>query len=162
MVFVPPQVNKVMLQLIDYTKKTTPIVEVPVGAFLLDSDLQVIAAATNQRETRHDPTAHAELICLQQGGKIANSWRLTEYTLMVTVEPCAMCAGAIIASGIRKVIFGAFEPKTGAVGSNGDLLRASKFGKNIEVLGGVKATEASKLLQDFFKQHRKPGFYYPE
>ena len=128
--------------------------DVPVGAVLLDSSGQVVAAAHNERELTGDPTAHAELLAIQRVGKAKGDWRLEDLTLVVTLEPCVMCAGAIVAARIPKVVFGAFDEKVGAAGSRYDLLRDSRLGNPIEVIAGVKDAECSKLLKDFFEAKR--------
>jgi tRNA(adenine34) deaminase len=129
-------------------------VDVPVGAVLLDSSGNVVAAAHNERELTGDPTAHAELLAIQRVGKAKGDWRLEDLTLVVTLEPCVMCAGAIVAARIPKVIFGAFDEKVGAAGSRYDLLRDSRLGNPVEVIAGVKEAECSKLLKDFFEVKR--------
>ena len=129
-------------------------VDVPVGAVLLDPSGQVAAAAHNERELTGDPTAHAELLAIQRVGKAKGDWRLEDLTLVVTLEPCVMCAGAIVAARIPKVIFGAFDEKVGAAGSRYDLLRDSRLGNPVEVIAGVKEAECSKLLKDFFEAKR--------
>ena len=128
--------------------------DVPVGAVLLDPAGQVVAAAHNERELTGDPTAHAELLAIQRVGKAKGDWRLEDLTLVVTLEPCVMCAGAIVAARIPKVIFGAFDEKVGAAGSRYDLLRDSRLGNPVEVIAGVKDAECSKLLKDFFEAKR--------
>ena len=128
--------------------------DVPVGAVLLDSSGNVVAAAHNERELTGDPTAHAELLAIQRVGKAKGDWRLEDLTLVVTLEPCVMCAGAIVAARIPKVIFGAFDEKVGAAGSRYDLLRDSRLGNPIEVIAGVREAECSKLLKDFFEAKR--------
>jgi tRNA(adenine34) deaminase len=129
-------------------------VDVPVGAVLLDSSGNVVAAAHNERELTGDPTSHAELLAIQRVGKAKGDWRLEDLTLVVTLEPCVMCAGAIVAARIPKVIFGAFDEKVGAAGSRYDLLRDSRLGNPVEVIAGVKEAECSKLLKDFFEAKR--------
>jgi tRNA(adenine34) deaminase len=129
-------------------------VDVPVGAVLIDSAGQVVASAHNERELTGDPTAHAELLAIQRVGKAKGDWRLEDLTLVVTLEPCVMCAGAIVAARIPKVIFGAFDEKVGAAGSRYDLLRDSRLGNPVEVIAGVKESECSKLLKDFFEAKR--------
>jgi tRNA(adenine34) deaminase len=129
-------------------------VDVPVGAVLLDPAGQIVASAHNERELTGDPTAHAELLAIQRVGKAKGDWRLEDLTLVVTLEPCVMCAGAIVAARIPKVIFGAFDEKVGAAGSRYDLLRDSRLGNPIEVIAGVKEKECSKLLKDFFEAKR--------
>jgi tRNA(adenine34) deaminase len=129
-------------------------VDVPVGAVLLDPAGQVVAAAHNEKELTGDPTAHAELLAIQRVGKAKGDWRLEDLTLVVTLEPCVMCAGAIVAARIPKVIFGAFDEKVGAAGSRYDLLRDARLGNPIEVIAGVREAECSKLLKDFFALKR--------
>ena len=128
--------------------------DVPVGAVLLDASGQVVAKAHNERELTGDPTAHAELLAIQRVGKAKGDWRLEDLTLVVTLEPCVMCAGAIVAARIPKVIFGAFDEKVGAAGSRYDLLRDSRLGNPVEVIAGVREQECSKLLKDFFEAKR--------
>jgi tRNA(adenine34) deaminase len=129
-------------------------VDVPVGAVLLDPAGQVVAAAHNEKELTGDPTAHAELLAIQRVGKAKGDWRLEDLTLVVTLEPCVMCAGAIVAARIPKVIFGAFDEKVGAAGSRYDLLRDARLGNPVEVIAGVREAECSKLLKDFFALKR--------
>ena len=128
--------------------------DVPVGAVLLDPAGQVVAAAHNERELTGDPTAHAELLAIQRVGKAKGDWRLEDLTLVVTLEPCVMCAGAIVAARIPKVVFGAFDEKVGAAGSRYDLLRDARLGNPVEVIAGVREAECSKLLKDFFEAKR--------
>ena len=129
-------------------------VDVPVGAVLLDSTGNVVAAAHNERELTGDPTAHAELLAIQRVGKAKGDWRLEDLTLVVTLEPCVMCAGAIVAARIPRVIFGAFDEKVGAAGFRYDLLRDARLGNPVEVIAGVREVECSKLLKDFFEAKR--------
>lgn len=128
--------------------------DVPVGALLIDSSGQVVASAHNERELSGDPTAHAELLAIQRVGKEQGSWRLEELTLVVTLEPCVMCAGAIVAARIPKVVFGAFDERVGAAGSRYDLLRDPRLGKPVEVIAGVREQECSELLSKFFEEKR--------
>ena len=128
--------------------------DVPVGAVILDPAGNVVAEAHNERELTGDPTAHAELLAIQRVGKQTGSWRLEDLTLVVTLEPCAMCAGAIVAARIPRVVFGAFDERVGAAGSRYDLLRDSRLGTPVEVIAGIKEAECSKLLKDFFEAKR--------
>jgi tRNA(adenine34) deaminase len=128
--------------------------DVPVGAVLIDAAGQVVAAAHNEREQTGDPTAHAELLAIQRVGKSKGDWRLEDLTLVVTLEPCVMCAGAIVAARIPRVVFGAFDERVGAAGSRYDLLRDSRLGNPVEVVAGVREQECSKLLKDFFEAKR--------
>ncbi|OLL76576.1 tRNA-specific adenosine-34 deaminase [Pseudonocardia sp. Ae168_Ps1] len=124
--------------------------DVPIGAVVLDADGTELAAACNAREALGDPTAHAEVLALRAAARVVGSWRLTGTTLAVTVEPCTMCAGAIGLARVERVVFGAWEPKTGAAGSLWDVLRDRRLSHRPEVVGGVRAGEAAALLQEFF------------
>jgi tRNA(adenine34) deaminase len=128
--------------------------DVPVGAVIIDAQGQLVASAHNERELSGDPTAHAELLAIQRLGKQQGSWRLEELTLVVTLEPCVMCAGAIVAARIPKVVFGAFDDRVGAAGSRYDLLRDPRLGKPVEVIAGVREQECSTLLSEFFEAKR--------
>lgn len=129
--------------------------DVPVGAVILNSNLEVVATGSNQRELDHDPTAHAEIIAMRKASEAIESWRLEDHTLVVTLEPCAMCAGAIVQSRISKVVFGAWDEKAGAVGSVWDILRDPRTMNKPEVISGVLAIECAQLLQSFFQSQRK-------
>lgn len=129
-------------------------VDVPVGAVLVDAQGQLVQSAHNERELTGDPTAHAELLAIQRVGKAQGSWRLEELTLVVTLEPCAMCAGAIVAARIPRVVFGAFDERVGAAGSRYDLLRDPRLGKPVEVIAGVREQECAELLREFFEARR--------
>ena len=128
--------------------------DVPVGAVLVDRAGGIIACGHNQKELKHDPTSHAELVTIRLASEKLSDWRLEDCILVVTLEPCVMCAGAIIASRIPRVVFGAWDEKVGAGGSLYDLLRDARLGKPIEVSGGVLAKECSELLAHFFKEQR--------
>jgi tRNA(adenine34) deaminase len=128
--------------------------DVPVGAVILDSEGKVLASAFNERELTGDPTAHAELLAIQRLGKEKGSWRLEDLTLVVTLEPCVMCAGAIVAARIPRVVFGAFDERVGAAGSRYDLLRDARLGTPVEVIAGVREQECAELLKDFFDRLR--------
>jgi tRNA(adenine34) deaminase len=128
--------------------------DVPVGAVIIDAQGQLVASAHNERELSGDPTAHAELLAIQRLGKQQGSWRLEELTLVVTLEPCVMCAGAIVAARIPRVVFGAFDDRVGAAGSRYDLLRDPRLGKPVEVIAGVREQECSTLLSEFFEAKR--------
>ena len=128
--------------------------DVPVGAIVLNSDGEVIATGANQRELSHNPVAHAEIIAIQKAASAVNNWRLDNCTLVVTLEPCAMCAGAISQARIPRVVFGAWDEKAGAVGSQWDLLRDPRQLHKPEVVAGVMADECAALLADFFQDKR--------
>lgn len=127
--------------------------DVPVGAVVARGD-EILAAAGNARERLDDPTAHAEILALRAAAKAAGSWRLDDCTLYVTLEPCAMCAGAIVLAKVGRLVFGAEDPKAGFVGSLGDLVRDERLNHQVEVLSGVLADEGSALLKDFFRERR--------
>ena len=131
--------------------------DVPIGALVLDAGGVELAAACNAREALGDPTAHAEVLALRAAASATGSWRLDGATLVVTVEPCTMCAGAIGLARISRVVFGAWEPKTGAVGSLWDVLRDRRLTHRPEVIGGVRAEECAALLGEFFLHHRTVG-----
>jgi tRNA(adenine34) deaminase len=124
--------------------------DVPVGAVVIDQAGTVLASAGNERELRHDPTAHAELLALREASRQLRSWRLTGLTLVVTLEPCTMCAGALVLARIARLVFGAFDPKAGAVSSLFDVVRDPRLNHRVDVRGGVLEAECGALLTDFF------------
>ncbi|SDC72946.1 nucleoside deaminase [Actinokineospora iranica] len=129
--------------------------DIPIGALVLGPDGTELAAACNAREALGDPTAHAEVLALREAAKRhGDGWRLTGCTLVVTVEPCTMCAGALVLARIERVVFGAWEPKTGAAGSLWDVVRDRRLTHRPEVVGGVLETECAALLAEFFASHR--------
>ncbi len=128
--------------------------EVPVGAVILSASGSIIASAHNQRELLHDPTAHAEVVALRHAGQALGSWNLSGCTLAVTLEPCTMCAGAIVLSRVSRVVFGAWDPKAGAAGSLWDVLRDRRLNHRPEVVSGVRADECAGLLEEFFLTRR--------
>ena len=128
--------------------------EVPVGAVVVCRD-QIIAAAHNQRETLHDPTAHAEMIAITQAAESLGAWRLEGCTLYVTLEPCPMCAGAIVQARVPRVVYGATDPKAGAVDSLYSLLGDQRLNHRCEVLRGVLAEPCGAILTDFFRARRR-------
>jgi tRNA(adenine34) deaminase len=127
--------------------------EVPIGAVIV-RDGQILAAAHNQREQLRDPTAHAEMIAITQAAAALDSWRLENCTLYVTLEPCPMCAGAIVQSRVKRVVYGAEDPKAGAVKSLYQLLEDPRLNHRAEVVAGVLAEECGRLLSQFFQQKR--------
>ncbi|CAM4422509.1 MAG: tRNA-specific adenosine deaminase [Legionellaceae bacterium] len=128
--------------------------EVPIGAVLVQQG-KLIAEGWNQPIQYHDPSAHAEIMVLRKAGEFINNYRLIDTTLYVTLEPCVMCAGAIIQARIKNLIFGAFDLKAGAVDSVFNLLNSSKLNHQVPYQGGVLAQDCLKLMQDFFKSRRK-------
>lgn len=128
--------------------------DVPVGAILINSNGEVIASGHNRKEALKDPTSHAEIEVIRAATQKLQDYRLTGCTLIVTLEPCAMCAGAIIAARIPKVVFGAWDQRVGAAGSIMDLLRDQRLGKPVEVIPGVLEQECAALLKEFFDKKR--------
>jgi tRNA(adenine34) deaminase len=124
--------------------------DVPVGAVLLDPSGATVAAAGNERELAQDPTAHAELLTLRRAAEAHGSWRLTDHTLVVTLEPCTMCAGALVLARVSRLIFGAYDAKAGAIASLWDVVRDPRLNHRVEVRGGVLEAECGALLRDFF------------
>ena len=127
--------------------------EVPVGAILVLGE-RVIAQGRNRPIATHDPTAHAEIEALRAGGQALGSYRLTDTTLFVTLEPCAMCAAAIVHARVRRVVFGAWDPRAGAAGSNVDIFRLPGLNHRVDVFGGVLSEACGAQLQTFFAQRR--------
>ena len=131
--------------------------DVPVGAVLVQGDT-AIARAANRTARDQDPTAHAELLAIRAASAALGRWRLDDCTLYVTLEPCAMCAGAIVLARIARVVLGAWDPKAGMVGSVADLVRHPRLNHRAEVAGGVMEDECGALLRDFFAERRRAGF----
>lgn len=138
---------------LEQARKASAQGEVPIGAVLVRDD-QVLAQAHNFREIWQDPTAHAEIVAIREAATQSGSWRLTDTTLYVTLEPCAMCIGAIILARIPRLVFGALDPKAGACGSIIDLPAERRLNHRVEVVGGVLEQESQELLQVFFRQLR--------
>ncbi|MDP3972540.1 MAG: tRNA adenosine(34) deaminase TadA [Candidatus Nanopelagicales bacterium] len=134
--------------------------DVPVGAVVLDSSGVVLASARNRREQDHDPTAHAEILALREAAVGNRDWRLSDCTLAVTLEPCPMCAGAIVLARVSRLVIGTFDQKAGAVGSVWDLVRDPRQNHRPEVITGVLADECSELLRSFFSRQRAGGSTY--
>ncbi len=151
----PDEVDRQFMQeALSLARKATLIGEVPIAALLV-RDGVVIARAHNLRETDQDPTAHAELLVIREAARQTNSWRLTESTLYVTLEPCTMCIGAIVLARIPRLVFGALDPKAGACGSIMDIPSEPRLNHRVDVVGGLCAEESQALLQDFFRGLRK-------
>ncbi|HVM11702.1 MAG TPA: tRNA adenosine(34) deaminase TadA [Actinomycetota bacterium] len=130
--------------------------DVPVGA-VVAKGTEILARAGNERERRGDPTAHAEILALREAAARAGSWRLDGCTLYVTLEPCAMCAGAVVLARLDRLVFAAKDPKAGFAGSLGDLVRDPRLNHRAEVVTGVLAEEAGELLRSFFRDRRAPA-----
>ncbi len=128
--------------------------DVPIGAVVLDASGGELARAHNERELSGDPTAHAEVLALRRAASRLGSWRLEECTLVVTLEPCTMCAGALVLSRVRRLVFGAYDPKAGAVASLWDVVRDPRLNHRPDVIGGISAEECGALLHEFFAAQR--------
>jgi tRNA(adenine34) deaminase len=142
---------------LDEARSAAASADVPVGAVVVQGDA-VIARAANRTVRDQDPTAHAELLAIRAASAALGSWRLEGCTLYVTLEPCAMCAGAIVLGRVPRVVIGAWDPKAGMAGSVGDLLRHPRLNHRPEVAGGVLEEECSALLRDFFAARRRAEF----
>ena len=143
-----------MQQAISIAKEAAVKGDVPVGALVVDDAGNVVGQGANLRERDNDPTAHAEIVAIRNAAKKIDNYRLDELTMVVTLEPCGMCAGAIAQSRIKRLVFGAFDEKAGAVGSVWDLLRDTRAIYNPEVIGGILDEESSLILRNFFKNYR--------
>jgi tRNA(adenine34) deaminase len=130
--------------------------EIPIGAVVLDSDGRILSRGRNQREQSHDPTAHAEIVALRAAAKAAGDWRLSGCTLVVTLEPCPMCAGAAVMSRVDRLVFGAWNEEYGAAGSRWDLVRDRRLNHRLEVMGGILAEECGAMVREFMVSQR-PG-----
>ena len=128
--------------------------DVPVGALIVNEVSEIVSLGKNEREKDNDPTAHAEILAIRRAGEKLGSWRLDDLTLVVTLEPCVMCAGAILQSRLKRLVFGAFDQKAGAVGSSLDVIRDVRALSKVEVVSGVLEDECAKLLTDFFATKR--------
>lgn len=130
--------------------------DVPVGAVLLSAGGSVLAEAGNCRQADGDPTAHAEILALRAAGVGQGDWRMSGCTLVVTLEPCTMCAGAIVLARVHRLVLGAWDEKAGACGSTRDVVRDSRLNHQVQVTGGLRADESAQLLTDFFAARRRP------
>ncbi len=143
-----------MLTCLQLASQAEKLGDVPVGALVLDPDGNVIGTGYNVRESEHDPAGHAEIVALREAAKVRGGWRMEGCTLVVTLEPCTMCAGAIVLSRASSVVFGAWDPKAGAAGSVRDVLRDPRLNHQVEVIGGVREEECSAQLRDYFERSR--------
>ena len=135
----------------------TGLNDVPVGAVIIDEAGTILARARNRREADRDPTAHAEIVAIRQAASALGSWRLTGLTLVVTLEPCTMCAGAVTLARLGRLVYGAEDPKAGAVGSLWDVLRDRRLNHRPEIIGGVLTEECAAVLREFFAARREHG-----
>lgn len=143
-----------MRQALDEAHASAEHADVPIGAVVLDPQGRFLAGAGNERELLGDPTAHAEVLALRRASEALGSWRLEGCTLVVTLEPCTMCAGALVLARVQRLVFGAFDPKAGAVASLWDVVRDPRLNHRPEVTSGILEPECATLLQDFFAKHR--------
>lgn len=143
-----------MRQALDEARAAAGHADVPIGAVVLDAEGRVIAGAGNERELLGDPTAHAEVLALRRASERLGGWRLEGCTLVVTLEPCTMCAGALVLARVERLVFGAFDPKAGAVSSLWDVVRDPRLNHRPAVVTGVLADECGAVLQEFFASHR--------
>ncbi|WP_271176995.1 tRNA adenosine(34) deaminase TadA [Leifsonia poae] len=151
---VPAAYDEWMLRAIVDARLAFGTGDVPVAALVLDENGAVIGTGRNERELRHDPTAHAEVLALREAAAARDDWHLEGCTLVVTLEPCVMCAGAILAARVPRVVFGAWDEKAGAAGSVYDVLRDQRLNHRVEVFAGVRAEDCAELLLDFFRAKR--------
>ena len=143
-----------MLEALAEARAASATSDVPIGAVVLDPAGVVVGRGRNRREADADPTAHAEVVALREAAAARGEWRLDGCTLVVTLEPCTMCAGAVVLSRVARLVFGAFDDKAGAVGSLWDVVRDRRLNHRPEVVSGVLAEASSGLLVDFFAEHR--------
>lgn len=153
MIAIPTDAD-LMRQALDLAAAAAADGDVPVGAVVVDAAGTVIGTGRNTRERDADPTGHAEVVALREAATALGSWRLEGCTLVVTLEPCTMCAGAVVASRVSRLVFGPFDDKAGAVGSLWDVVRDRRLNHRPEVVSGVLAEESSALLREFFASHR--------
>jgi len=146
--------DALMRRALDVAQTALDTGDVPVGALVVSPDGSVLASAANARERDGDPTAHAELLALRAAAAAWGTWRLDGCTLVVTLEPCTMCAGALVLARVARLVYGADDPKAGAVGSLWDVVRDRRLNSRPEVVGGVLAAESAALLRSFFAAHR--------
>ena len=149
-----PEFNDVMKQALDLAAKASQQGDVPVGAIVLNPQGEVVGRGFNSREVDNDPMNHAEIVAMREAAIANNSWRLDDHTLVVTLEPCTMCAGAAVQARVSRIVFGAFDDKAGAVGSLWDVVRDRRLPHRPEVVSGVLADECGTIWSEFFKAQR--------
>jgi tRNA(adenine34) deaminase len=149
-----PEFNETMRLALDLAAKASQQGDVPVGAIVLNPQGEVVGRGFNNREIDNDPMSHAEVVALRAAAVALGSWRLDDHTLVVTLEPCTMCAGAAVQARISRVVFGAFDEKAGAVGSLWDVVRDRRLPHRPEVISGVLADECAAILSEFFGERR--------
>ena len=143
-----------MVKAIEIATEALQSTDVPIGAIVLNAQGQIVGVGRNRRLLDNDPTAHAEIVALREAAQASQNWRLENHTLVVTLEPCAMCAGAISQARIKTLVFGAWDEKAGAVGSVWDVVRDPRALYKVEVIAGLMESECAALLTDFFSEFR--------
>ena len=143
-----------MGQALDIASRALASGDVPVGALVFSPEGEVLGVGHNLREAKGDPTAHAEVVAIRAAATALGNWRLEDCTLVVTLEPCVMCAGALVLARIGRLVLGTWDPKSGACGSVWDVVRDRRATHRVEVIGGIRAQECSQILLDFFEGHR--------
>jgi len=149
-----PAFNDAMKFALDLAAKASQQGDVPVGAIVLNPSGEIVGEGFNTREIDNDPISHAEMVALRSAAMANGSWRLDDHTLVVTLEPCTMCAGAAVQARVGRIVFGAFDEKAGAVGSLWDVVRDRRLPHRPEVVSGILADECGAILSEFFKNHR--------
>ena len=149
-----PVFIEAMRNALELAAKASQQGDVPVGAIVLNPAGEIVGRGYNNREVDHDPMSHAEIVAMREAAIANNSWRLDDHTLVVTLEPCTMCAGAAVQARVARIVFGAFDEKAGAVGSLWDVVRDRRLPHRPEVVSGVLADECGAILSEFFKNHR--------
>ena len=152
-----PEVDSAFDRALELARESADVDEVPIGAVVLDASGSVIGEGRNQREQLADPTAHAEVLALRDAASRIGSWRLDGCTLVVTLEPCTMCAGAAVLSRVERLVFGAWNEEMGAVGTLWDVVRDRRLNHRPEVVAGVRSAECAAVLHEFFDRHRASG-----
>ncbi|HPM23993.1 MAG TPA: tRNA adenosine(34) deaminase TadA [Phycisphaerae bacterium] len=148
--------RRYMQQAVELARKALDSEDVPIGAVVVHED-HIIGRGYNQREKLRDPTAHAEMLAITAAAEYLGQWRLDDCTLYVTLEPCAMCAGALVLARLQRLVYGATDPKAGACGSVFDIVRDPRLNHQVETIGGVLTEPAAELLRDFFRHRREIG-----
>ena len=146
--------QNLMQQALALANQAATFDDVPVGALVVNNQGEIIGVGENLREKNNDPTAHAEIVAIKNAAQKIGNWRLDDLTMVVTLEPCAMCAGAIVQTRMKRLVFGAFDEKAGAVGSIWDVIRDARALRKIEVISGVLEKECAQVLTNFFKGKR--------
>ncbi|ROR72624.1 tRNA adenosine(34) deaminase TadA [Bogoriella caseilytica] len=146
--------DSAMGEALDLARQAAAQGDVPVGAVVLDADGEVIGRGGNRREVDGDPTAHAEILALREAATALGRWRLDDCTLVVTLEPCTMCAGAIVLARLPRIVIGAWDPKAGAAGSMRDVVRDARLNHRVEVVAGVREAQCAAVLREFFATRR--------